>query len=676
MKNSVDNFVAGKISKGVKHWSKLTSDRWIHQIIQGNILELKETPERFPKPHTIGFPKKDKAALDIAVDKFVQQEVIEPCSDNDGPAYYSSIFPRPKRDGSVRVIINLKGLNTYVDNYHFKMDTVRDVLHLVQPKSFFASIDFKDAYYSVPLANDIRKYFRFKWDKQLYQFTCMPQGLASAPRIFTKLLKPALAHLRSRGHTIMCYIDDCLLVSTDREHLQEGIQEALTLFDNLGLTINLEKSILTPVQAIEYLGVIIDSREMTVTLTPRKQEKIEELCQQLSKKSNMTIQELSALIGNLVAADVTVTNGPLHYKDLEIARNDALTKHYGNYDAVIPITDTIRAQVTWWLENISQQFRNIIIPDPQLHLYSDASLTGWGGKLDSVETGGHWHYYEDNHINVLELKAALLTLKSLCRSVENTHIRLHMDNTTAVACVNKCGSTKLPLLGVTKELFGWAEEKAITLSACHIPGVLNVEADRASRTLNTDTEWMLKPAIFQKLTNTFGSPNIDLFASVLNTQLPVFASWRPDPSATYIDSFMMSWSNQFTYAFPPFSMIAKTLQKIQSDNAKTLLIAPLWPTRTWFPVALQLLIAPPVLLPRRCLQLPQDLTAQHPLAHKLKLVAMLLSGSDLQRKTYRRMLPRFYSKAGAPQQNHNIGVISSGGCLFVSNGQLIRFAPL
>ena len=668
--------MAGKGSRSAHYWSKLTSDRWISKIIKGHVLELKEMPDHFPQPYSIGFSKKDTTALQKAVDKFLLQKVIEPCSSKDGPAYYSTIFPRPKRDGSVRVIINLKGLNFYVDNHHFKMDTVKDVLLLVQPKCFFASIDFKDAYYSVPLTHGIRRFFRFKWNNQLYQFTCMPQGLASAPRIFTKLLKPALAYLRSRGHTIICYIDDCLLVSNDKDHLLKGINDALSLFDNLGLTINLEKSVLIPTHSIEYLGVIIDSINMTVTLTPRKQAKIFSLCEEILKKPVFTIQQLSALIGNLVAADVTVTNGPLHYKELEIVRNDALTQKHGNYEASVSMTDNIRSNITWWLKNIAHQSRSIITPEPDLHVYSDASLTGWGGKVDDTTTGGHWHFYENSHINVLELKAALLTLKSLCRSTQNMHIRLHMDNTTAVACINKCGSTKSQLLKVTKQVFKWAELRAVTLSACHIPGILNVDADRASRTLNTDTEWMLKPRFFRKLGGLFGIPDIDLFATVINTQLPVYASWRPDPNATYIDSFMMSWSNLYSYAFPPFSLIPRTLQKIQTDNSKTLLIAPLWVTRPWFPIALQLLIAPPVLLPKRSLQLPQDLLLQHPLSQKLVLVAMLLSGSECLHTIYRQELPTSSFRAGEILHKDNIGVISRDGSSFVSNGKLVHFAHL
>lgn len=674
--NTVDNYVAGKLAKSKAKWASLTSDSWVHQVLNGNLLELNEIPEHFPGPHSIGFSKKDEKALDKAVSQFLHHKIIEHCPESSKPSYYSAIFPRPKRDGSVRVIINLRELNQMVDNHHFKMDTVRDVMLLIQKGAWFATIDFKDAFYSVPLSPDSRRYFSFLWKGVTYQFTCMPQGLASAPRIFTKLLKPALAHLRSLGFSVICYIDDCILVSRDKCHLEKGVKAALSLFDSLGLTINLKKSFLKPTSCIEYLGVILDSKAMTVTLTQNKKDKIKSLASDLLNSKSVSIRQLAAFIGNLVAADVSVTNGPLHYKDLEIARNNALAKNCGNYQATMVLDANLKNDIAWWLNNISSQFRDIITPDPDMHVYSDACLTGWGGKCGNITTGGHWAHGDDSHINVLELKAAVLTLKSLCRNVENKHIRLHMDNTSAVACVNKKGSTKQPLLSVTKELFTWAEENSVILSACHIPGKDNVDADRESRLSNLDAEWMLAPNIFKKLCACFGSPEIDLFASTLNAQLSVYASWKPDPNASFIDSFMLSWNDYYSYAFPPFSVIGRTLQKIEVDQADTLVVVPLWPTRPWFSQALAMLTAPPVLLPKHVLQLPQDLTIPHPLSNKLTLVAMPLSGKALPQRIYRQTLQLSCWKDGEILPNNNMGVISKDGCLFHSLDHIVHFRHL
>ena len=63
-----------------------------------------------------------------------------------------------------------------------------------------ASTDLKDAYYTVPVEKEHRKFLRFEWEGQLWQFNCMPNGLALAPRKFTKRMKPVFTTLRERGH--------------------------------------------------------------------------------------------------------------------------------------------------------------------------------------------------------------------------------------------------------------------------------------------------------------------------------------------------------------------------------------------------------------------------------------------------------------------------------------------
>ena len=88
------------------------------------------------------------------------------------------------------------------------MDNILTALKLMRPKCFMASVDLKDAYYSVPIALEDRKFLKFEWKGDYYQYTCLPNGLACAPRLFTKILKPIYAHLHSVGHVSMGHIDD------------------------------------------------------------------------------------------------------------------------------------------------------------------------------------------------------------------------------------------------------------------------------------------------------------------------------------------------------------------------------------------------------------------------------------------------------------------------------------
>ncbi len=88
-----------------------------------------------------------------------------------------------------------------------------------------------------------------------------------------------------------------------------------------------------------------------------------------------------------------------------------------------------------------------------------------------------------------------------------------------------------------QDIWEWAITRNIWLSAAHIPGASNANADALSRDLNLDLEWMLFRSVFDKIVALFGQPDIDPFASRLTAQLENYVSWKPDPMAKYVDAF-------------------------------------------------------------------------------------------------------------------------------------------
>ena len=73
----------------------------------------------------------------------------------------------------------------------------------------------------------------------------------------------------------------------------------------------------------------------------------------------------------------------------------------------------------------------------------------------------------------------------------------------------------------------------------------------------------LTKKIFTKIISKFQfQSEVDLFASRLNAQLPVFVSYHSDPEAMHINAFSISWQSRPFYAFPSFAVIGKVLNKI------------------------------------------------------------------------------------------------------------------
>ena len=150
------------------------------------------------------------------------------------------------------------------------MDTLESAIRLMTPGCYMASIDLKEAYYSVPIAKDHQKYLKFEWGHTLYQFTCFPIGLAFCPRKFTKLLKPIYFVLRRQGHISSPYIDDSYLQGSDYEDCVANIIATIHMFISLGFIIHPTKSILIPTQKLVFLGFVLDSVLMRVSALPQK----------------------------------------------------------------------------------------------------------------------------------------------------------------------------------------------------------------------------------------------------------------------------------------------------------------------------------------------------------------------------------------------------------------------
>jgi len=219
-------------------------------------------------------------------------------------------------------------------------------------------------------------------------------------------------------------------------------------------------------------------------------------------------------------------------------------------------------------------------------------------------------------------------MKSLVR-VTNTHVKILSDNITTVHAINKMGTSHSNNCNqVANEIWDLAISKDIWISATHLPGKYNVEADEESRKKDTQLEWKLSEQWFIKLCSALSfKPEIDLFANRLNYQLKPFVSYRPDPEAMAVNSFLMNWTDWKFYAFPPFSIVSKTLQKVYFDRAEGIIIVPDWPNQPWFPLIAQMQISKPFILPpsKDLLYLPNKAKEIHPMYKKLQLLACHIS---------------------------------------------------
>ena len=385
------------------------------------------------------------------------------------------------------------------------------------------------------------------------------------------------------NHIISGYIDDLYLQGTTYQKCAINIIDSIQMLDKLGLVIHPEKSVFIPQQRIVFLGFVIDSVKMTITLT---EDKILKTLQLLNfatcHASSIRIRDIARVIGYLVSSLPAVQYGALYYRYLEMDKVQALNLSKGNFEADMTVSNQGIIEMKWWLCNLCHSFNVICHPPVDVTLYSNASLMGWAAVMDNISTGGRWSTVEARkHINYLELLAALFALKCFHTSLFGKHVKLMIDNTTAVVVINNMGTChSVDCHSIAVQIWEFSMLHNITwLTAAHIPGSSNVRADNESRHfLSQDREWMLNPCLLGRALDTLKfRPKIDLFASRLDRQFSTYCLLRPDPEAFSVDAFTISWTDQAFYCFPPFSCVLQVLQKIIQDRATGVMVIPISP---------------------------------------------------------------------------------------------------
>ncbi|KYM95726.1 hypothetical protein ALC62_13632, partial [Cyphomyrmex costatus] len=396
-----------------------------------------------------------------------------------------------------------------------------------------------------------------------------------------------------------------------------------------------KKSSLIPSQRCKYLGFIINSCDFCLQINDVKKQNILSLLEKFQINKWYKIREFAQLLGTLNAVCPAVTYGFMYCKRLEREKFMALKFNDNNFEGKIQIKKSMFEDLQWWKDNIRISSNPIRKQDYTLEIFSDASRSGWGCFCNGTSAHGIWNEEErKHHINFLELLAAFFALRCFASDLSNKEILLRIDNTTAICYINRAGGIQFPHLSdLSRRIWQWCERRKLWIRAAYIPSKENTQADTASRNTNFDTEWELSDRCFNQIVKKFGMPAVDLFASRTNKKCKTFYSRFPDPDASAVDAFTVSWRNKNFYAFPPFALILRTLRKIMIDQAKGVVVVPLWSSQAWFPLYNSLLTSEPLIFkPSKRLLISPYRNKKHPLASHLSLVAGMLSYRQCQRK--------------------------------------------
>ena len=560
--------VGGRLRQFLPEWEKLGSHQLIIGLIRdGYKLPFRERPNLSRVPCIVssyaGFDKQN--ALWTSIQDLLQKGAVKVVHNPDSLGFYSRLFLVPKPGNRWRPVIDLSALNKFLGIPKFKMETPESIRTSLRKGEWVTSIDLTDACLHVPIHTQSQKYLRFHFQGVTYQFTSLPFGLATAPLIFTSIVKEVKLIAKTKMH------------GTDSKITKAG--------EGFGLYSQPQEVRPHTSQRFDFLGYHFLLDLALVKPTQDRWTKLQEMFHHLSMKSVISARTLMSTIGLLASTEKTVKLGRMHMRPFQWHLKTHW-KYPMPLDTPIPWNQKMIRHGEWWLDpqNVLQgEFLHS--REHEKLIFTDASNAGWGAHLGQNSTGGVSSVTEKHlHINLLELKAVLLALRFFQTDCRNNQVLIASDNTSVVAYINKQGGTRsAELCALMWRILTWCHQNNVTLRARHVPGSLNVIVDGLSRRNQIQpTEWSLSPQIFKQISKLWKSPQVDLFATSLNKKLPTYVSPIPDPQAWAVDALNIQWENLVAYAFPPTALLPKVVQKLQSQTCRMILIAPGWPTKPWW----------------------------------------------------------------------------------------------
>ena len=253
--------VGARLQQFWEKWEALGSSPKVFTILrEGYTLPFRFRPNLTRSPTVISNyvnPQRQSRLLE-ALYQLTNKNAVELVTNQNSLGFYNRLFSVPKPNNRWRPILDLSTLNTFLNTESFKMETPETIKTSLQLGEWVTTIDFKHAYFHIPIHSQSRKYMRFHIQGQSYQFKALPFGLSTAPMEFTVVAKEVKLMTLQRGIRIHQYLDDWLVRATSHQTCLQHTQTLVALCRKLGWLVNKEKSELEPKQVFNFVGYQFD----------------------------------------------------------------------------------------------------------------------------------------------------------------------------------------------------------------------------------------------------------------------------------------------------------------------------------------------------------------------------------------------------------------------------------
>ena len=408
LKASLSPSVGGRLRSFRRDWlTNKCPNNMLNIITNGYVLPFISKPKlaRVPLIHSGYNALQKDQALASCIQSVLSKNAIERVENVKSLGFYSRVFLVPKPHQRQSPVIDLSRLNTFLLVERFKMETPESIRTSLIPGEWVSSIELSDAYLHIPIHPNSRKYLlvRFCHKSQVFQFSSLPFRLATAPQVFTMIVKEVKLIALTRGIRLHQYRDDWLIRAQSQEEAQVNTQTVLELTQSLGWIINQEKSELKPTQVFSFVGYEYHLDSALIKPTQERWVKLQDLLLRLKSEHVLTARCLMSQIGLLASTEKMVPKGHLHSRPFQFHLKEHW-RYLQSLDSLLPWTETISAHLEWWQNPTNVMKGADLHPkDHSIQLFTDTSNEGWGAHLEQA-TKGLWSDREKRlHINVLDL---------------------------------------------------------------------------------------------------------------------------------------------------------------------------------------------------------------------------------------------------------------------------------
>jgi hypothetical protein len=584
-----------KLRKSIDLWNEIAPEPIVDWIRNGVILPF--IGDKAPGPFILenkGCSKEARNFITQEISDLILCDLIEEVDQT--PHCVSPIHCIPKKYGSFRLITDLRWVNSHCAPPKFSNEGIKEVLHLVQPDDRLITIDIKQGFFHIPVHKEYRKYLGFQWNNRYYQWKCLPFGLNGSPYFFYKTIRSVVGSLRQKGLRIVAFVDDFLLMSK-AQNIDADYKVLVDTLENLGLTINYEKSKINPSECKEYIGFVLNTvnsdGRVWIKVPPERIRKVRRDITKVLQSGYATARVLARIAGQCISMCTVILPCKLLLRNLyrllglRTTWQDILTLDSG----------TIKDLKWWWHALQTWNGRAVTPTTVDIQMTTDASGSGWGAHVNGLKAMGYWNTRMSmEHSNYRELMAVLMAILSFQNQLRGKNVQLLSDNITTIAYLNHLGGCEKKLSDLSTAIWSTCYELGVTLQAKHLAGKENYLADQLSRA-SQKYSWMLHPKLFHHIDTLFGPHDIDRFASMTTTQLPRYNSLYHDPFTEGVDALAQTnWSKMNNYVNAPFFLIPRVLDILESQSAVATIVAPIWPAQHWFRRLQKMAIRPPLIL--------------------------------------------------------------------------------